>query len=484
MKKVLTIILDGFGMKEGINGNTIINAGMKNFIELWNHYPHSLLEASGESVGLLAEQSGYSEHSHLVISTGQKEKGDSEIINDFFEKRQFKTSKNFNELISRAKSDINMNIHLFCVLSNTGVVSSTRDLINLIGILKKYDIKNNIYLHLISDGYDTNEICFKNEFFKVKEMIKNNVKLSSLSGRKYVFNDIDKSNNIMKYEKFLFSNDGIKMNDLLQVINTCYKKEVYDYDIPMVKFNDYESLKEDDCCVILNYGRRNQADLAKMLKRNNLNVYSFFKLDESIDGNFIVDDKKKTTLTSYFDEFEINIAKVGEKIKKDSFCLYFDGFDNDLINNNDVYFINKNLSNGNIYEMGALEITKVLAKCMKDDYDFILAHFANPDVMGHLGNYDNAINGLQTIDVCLEKIMEIADDNFYKVILIGSHGNVETMFDKKGKKNVEDTTNLVPFVIRDKKVKLRNGDLTNVAPTILKYMDISIPKNMSESLII
>ena len=122
---------------------------------------------------------------------------------------------------------------------------------------------------------------------------------------------------------------------------------------------------------------------------------------------------------------------------------------------------------------------------MEKDYDFIFVNFANPDMVGHTGDMDAATKACMAVDVCLGKLIESAEDNFYTIILMADHGNCDTMINDDGSICTTHSLAKVPFIISDQKVKLRDdGDLTNVAPTILDYMDIAIPSQMtSESLI-
>ena len=124
---------------------------------------------------------------------------------------------------------------------------------------------------------------------------------------------------------------------------------------------------------------------------------------------------------------------------------------------------------------------------INNDYDFILVNFANPDMVGHTGNMDAATKACMAIDICLGKILELAEDNFYKVILLADHGNAEIMVNDDGSMCTTHTTSKVPFIICDNKVKLKeSGSLINVAPTILDYMDIAAPIEMegTESLLV
>jgi len=133
-------------------------------------------------------------------------------------------------------------------------------------------------------------------------------------------------------------------------------------------------------------------------------------------------------------------------------------------------------------EMSAVEVTKKVIACMEKDIDFILVNYANPDMVGHTGKLDATIKAIMTVDLCLGKIIEQAEENFYKVIILADHGNADMMLNENNQPITTHSISKVPFIITDEKIKLKsNGDLTQVAPTILEYMDIAIPKEMKET---
>ena len=130
---------------------------------------------------------------------------------------------------------------------------------------------------------------------------------------------------------------------------------------------------------------------------------------------------------------------------------------------------------------------KVIDAINANKYDTIILNYANPDMVGHTGVMEAAVNACSAVDICLSKIIEKAEENFYKVIILADHGNADTMINEDGSICTTHTTSKVPFIICDDKVKLKSeGTLVNVAPTILDYMDIAIPKEMegTESLLI
>ena len=132
--------------------------------------------------------------------------------------------------------------------------------------------------------------------------------------------------------------------------------------------------------------------------------------------------------------------------------------------------------------MSAIDVTKQVKKCLENDFDFILVNYANPDMLGHTGNMDATVISLRALDKILQTVVESAQDNFYTVMITADHGNCDIMIDDNGEIVTTHTTSPVPFILLDKKITLKEkGDLTNIAPTILKYMDIAIPKEMKES---
>ena len=127
-------------------------------------------------------------------------------------------------------------------------------------------------------------------------------------------------------------------------------------------------------------------------------------------------------------------------------------------------------------------VVKQAIKCMEKDYDFILVNFANPDMIGHTGKMDAAVTALKHVDNALKQIKEAAEDNFYELIITSDHGNIDTMYDENNIPITTHTMSPVPFIFCDENVKLKEkGDITMIAPTLLKYMDIKIPEEMSET---
>ena len=489
MKKLLTIILDGFGMREDIYGNAVKNAGMSNFINIWNKYPHCLLKASSTSVNLPKDQCGFSEFGHKLIGCGRKIRSRLNIANDAFNKGIINTSKKTKDMMDYLK-ETNKNIHLITIISDGGVSSHIDHLEAMIQLLEKNNISN-IYLDLITDGIDSN--CYSSyEYIRHIEEKFPYIKISTLCGRYYASDMTGEYSRTKNYYDLLVSGKGVSTPSVQRIIELCYDRKLNDTYLPPIRTKDYIPLDNNDVILFLNFGGTEKQLIKSFTDENfdkfptekiKVKVHSLFNVHSAKSVNLLSEAKEDETLCEYLGELGLSQARIAESLKEDSVIYYMDGArhldiedcDNYVITSDSVETFDKKP------EMKSLAVAKTVISCMEKDYDFIIANFANPDIIGHTGNYQATINGLQAIDVCLDKIIEAAKDNFYKIIILGSHAKADTIIDRDNNIITQNTLSYVPFIIMDNKVKLYNGDMTMVAPTILKYLDITPPKKMKKT---
>lgn len=494
MKKILTIILDGFGMREDIYGNAVKMAGMNNFINIWNNYPHCLLKASGISVGLPENQSGSSEFGHELIGTGREIGNKLSKINNSFKKSEYKYNPKYNEMINYLNNHSDKSMHIVIMLSDGGVSSHIEHLKLFLKELNASKVDNNIYIHIISDGKDSDRYGLKEYINQIEPLCNIKVKIASVCGRYYALDMTKDYKRTKMYYDLLLEGRGVDSSNILKVIDKCYEKKLSDEYLPPIKTKEFTSLDNGDVLMLLNYSKENQVQLVNSICDNkfdkfnthniDIKLYSLFEISKELNQNYLFDiDIYGHTLTEYLSELGLTQAHIFESIKESSMTYYINGKRKLDLKGCDCYVIpSPKVDSFDMKpEMDALSIAKTAIKCMEKDYDFILVNFANPDEVGHTGNYQATINSLQAIDVCLGKILEIASENFYKVIIISSHGNADTIIDRQNNIVTKNTLSPVPFMIVDNKVKLNNGDLTSFAPTILKYMDIAVPKEMKNS---
>lgn len=489
MKKILTIILDGFGMREDIYGNAIKNAGMNNFINIWNTYPHCLLKSAGTSIGLKKGECGSSEVGHKVIGAGRKIKSRNTALEEALEKKEFLRLPKYREMINYA-NQTEKNIHLLICLSDGGVSSDIKHLKKIINKLQEEKLSNTIYIHAIADGIDTSKKKIYEYIKDIQDILNDKIRLATVCGRYYAMDKTKDTKRAKVFYNLLARGEGVEATDLKKVIDFCYEKQITDEYLPPLKTSSYAPLKPNDLVLFLNTSKDNNKEILELLEKGSqggnlkLKIYSLFEISRKINKNYLLKSPKiNNSLGEYLSNLGLTQARISEQIKKESITYYLNGEKKINDEHIDTYVIRTPLVEklDEKPELSTLTIAKTIIKCMEQDYDFIVANFANPDAIGHTGNYQATINGLQAIDVCLGKIIEVAQDNFYKVILVGSHGKADTIINRKNEMVCQNTLSPVPFVILDKKVELENGDLTGVAPTILKYMDIKLPNEMKET---
>ena len=491
MKKIVTIIFDGFGMRDEEKGNAVKAADMVNFNKFWNKYPHALLDASEEKVGLSKGQFGNSEVGHMTIGAGRLVKQNETIVNELL------ASIEENEVFKDLIKENGKRIHLMGLCSVGNVHAGIDDFINLYNTLIKNGFTK-IYFHLITDGRDTNPMSAYKYIKMIEDEInKNNIgAIATICGRYYAMDRDDNYKRTNLYYDLVTRAKGTAIKNIEKALNSCYKIKETDEFIRPLLVNEEGKIKNDDILIWMNY----RADRSKqilsaltdpdysnfnILKMDNLKVYSFFPVDKNINTiSFLEKPIIKNPLGLYLSELDFTQARIAESEKFPHVTYFFDGGYKGKINKCNTFEIpSPNVKTYDLMpEMSAIPVTKKVIECMMQDYDFILVNFANPDMVGHTGNFIAASKACMAVDLCLSKIVEKAEENFYKVILLADHGNADIMIDENDQPVTTHTLSKVPFILMDENVKLKNeGDLTMVAPTILEYMEIALPEEMKET---
>ena len=489
MKKILTIILDGFGYREEEEGNAIKAANMTTFNSLWNEYPHALLGASEEAVGLSHNQAGNSEVGHMTIGAGRLIKQNETIVDDFLANPDL-NNKNLEYLLSLKDKDV----HIMGLASDGNIHAGIDDFFNMYNLLVDKGFTK-IHFHLITDGRDTGI----HEANKYINMVKDEIKkrkvgdIATVCGRYYAMDRDCNWERTKLYYDLIINDKGTHTFDIESAINKNYEDGVSDeFMLPIVCSNSV--IKNGDVLIWMNY----RADRARQILDSIVNsnafkefpvqdmskveVFSFFNVDKNIKTKELIPhDKYKNMMGLYLSELGWTQARIAESEKYPHVTYFFDGGYEGKIDKCDKFHIpSPDVPTYDLKpDMSCVEVTKKVLQAMMNDYDFILVNFANPDMVGHTGNMEAATKACMAVDICLNKIMEKAEENFYKVVILADHGNADTMINPDGSPCTTHTTALVPFILCDKKIRIKDsGTLGNVAPTILDYMDIAIPKEM------
>ena len=493
MRKILTVVLDGFGYREEEYGNAIKMADTKNFDRLWKSFPHTTLFASEEYVGLNEGEFGNSEIGHMTIGAGRRIMQHGPRITEFL-KNINKDNLLFAEFLKDAQEKT---VHIIGLYSDGKVHSNLEHFLSVYQILKENNAKK-VNFHLITDGRDTKVNAAINFIKDLEETIKDDpiTDIASICGRYYAMDRDTNYDRTKIYYDLLTKGIGIKAKSATDGILGLYKKNQTDEFLYPLIINPNETIKDGDIILWMNFRSDRGKQIIRTFTDHNfeefpvynyqdLKVYSFFPLDKDIKTlNFLEDIHVTNPLGIYLSSLGLTQARIAETEKYAHVTYFFDGMYNGKIEKCEKILIpSPKVETYDLKpEMSAIEVTKKAIHAMEKDTDFIFMNLANPDMVGHTGNLEATIKAVTTVDVCLERLYEVAKDNFYTMIILADHGNADIMLDEFGNPVTTHTTSKVPFIITDTNVSLKkSGSLVNVAPTILEYMDIALPEEMANT---
>lgn len=493
MKKVLLTIIDGFGYREEEKGNAVIAANPKNIISLWNKYPHTTLEASGEAVGLPKGQMGNSEVGHLNIGAGRVVDQPLMQINHAIEDGSFFKNKVLLDVINHCKKN-NSDLHLFCLLSDGGIHSHINHLFAVLELCKKEDFAN-VYVHAFLDGRDTLPnvaLKYLDELdAKIKEL--GIGKLRDVSGRYYSMDRERMWNLTKEYYDLLVHNEGEKISSYKDYINSSYEKGVMDEFIVPARLMDEGNLKENDGMIMVNFRPDRITQLFTAITNKefkefprvdfkNTKLVTMMMSEHTVISTPAFPPMHLTnTLGEYAASKGLKVLRIAEASKYPHVTYFFDGGEEkDLPNTDKIIVPRKDVATYDLYpKMSAYEVADKLIGTM-EKYDLIILNFANCDMVGHTGKFDKVEEAVRAVDENIKRLYDIAIEKGFTMFITADHGNAEIMIDDKDEIITSHTTSPVPFIITDNNIeKINSGKLGDIAPTILDYMGLDIPVEMT-----
>lgn len=498
MKKIMLLILDGYGINKNDFGNAIKEAKTPVMDKLLMMYPNSELEASGTFVGLPKGQMGNSEVGHMTIGSGRVTPQPLTYINEKIKNKEFFDNELLNNTIDYVLEN-NSNLHLIGLLSNGGVHSSINHFYAVLALAKMKGLKN-IVLDIITDGRDTptkSGIDFVTEFMDKADKLGIGC-ISTISGRYYAMDRDNRWERIKKAYNAIVYESGNNFPNYKVCFNEHYKRNITDEFINPSVITPGKSIKEKDAVLFMNYRPERMKELIDALTDKNFKMFrtkhfenvkfvSLFNIHKKIPFAFET-TKPNNTLGEYLMELDYTQARIAETEKYAHVTHFFDGT-KDLNSPNIEKFLvpSPDVPTYDMKpEMSVGEVTSTVLKEIENDYDFILVNFANPDMVGHTGNYKAVVDAIEICDFCLGKIYEKAKEHFYELIITADHGNAEKMLNRDKTPITSHTTSKVPFIICNDEIKLKpEGTLIDIAPTIIDLYEIKKPDVMTgESLII
>ena len=497
---VMLMILDGFGINEKTDGNAVKLAKTPNIDKLMKKYPNTIMYTSGLKVGLPDGQMGNSEVGHTNIGAGRIVYQELTKITKSIEDGDFFAIPEFIEAIENCKKH-NSKLHILGLLSDGGVHSHIRHLYGLLEMAKRRDFED-VYVHCFLDGRDTPPASAEGYITQLEEKMKEKKvgKIASISGRYYAMDRDKRWDRVKKCYDALVRGEGNKATSATIAIEDSYQKEVFDEFVePTVIYNGEEpiaTIDNHDSVIFFNFRPDRAREITRSLvdpefdgfevKTLDLYYVCFTQYDETIPNVQIA--FKPEVLVNTFGEYVskkgLTQLRIAETEKYAHVTFFFNGGEEKQYKGEDRILIpSPKVQTYDLKpEMSAIEVTdKVVEAINSDKYNCIILNYANPDMVGHTGSLEAAIKAIETIDGCVERVVEAMAEKQGVILMTADHGNAEQMIDyKTGEPHTAHTTNPVPLVLIGMQgVKLKEGKLADLAPTMLDIIGLEKPEEMT-----
>jgi 2,3-bisphosphoglycerate-independent phosphoglycerate mutase len=500
-KKVILMILDGWGKSPDPKVSAIDNANVPFINSLYSKYPNAQLRTDGLNVGLPEGQMGNSEVGHMNLGAGRIIYQDLVKINLAVENKTFNKEKAISDAFTYAK-EFDKPVHFLGLVSDGGVHSHINHLKGLIDAAKDEGLKK-VFIHAFTDGRDVDPKSGAGFIGDILNHIENSsVKLASVIGRYYAMDRDKRWERVKQAYDLLVHGIGQHATDAVTSLKENYVNSLTDEFIPpTVLVNEHNeplaTIKEGDVVIFFNFrtdrGRQltevlSQKDhLDQNMHRMNLYYVTMTNYDDTFSNIYRVFDKDNITETlgEVLEKNNKKQIRIAETEKYPHVTFFFSGgrelpFEGETrILRNSPKVATYDLQP----EMSAYELTDALVpELKKKEVDFVCLNFANGDMVGHTGIMAAAIKACEAVDKCVEKVITTALENGYTTIVIADHGNCETMINPDGSPNTAHTTNPVPIILVDPELKtIHNGILGDIAPTILELMGVEKPTAMTRN---
>jgi len=511
-RPVVFIILDGWGKgPDDRHGNAIAAAKTPVMDTLYRKYPNTELKAGGKYVGLLPGQEGNSEAGHFNIGAGRIVKQDISYICDSIKDGTFFKNTAFMEAIKHIKK-YNKRLHLMGMLSNGNSGHSCPEhLYALLDLARQHNIER-VFLHLFTDGRDSGRFEAIKLLDRLEKHLNGREHIATIMGRFYAMDRNRRWQRTKLAYQAIACGQGLVADDARSAILQAYNRgESDEFIIPTLVRNGDGSLvaqiEANDGVIFFNLRSDRARQLTKAFVQKDfekINKNAFVRPCAPENIRFVAMTDFGPDLPDIFTAFPSRDIKNGlvqvignhgyrqlyiAESEKFAHITYFlnGGYADPLSGEDRIRIASPAVPRYDLVpEMSSYAITrKVVDAIRSDEYDFVAINFAAPDMIAHTGNFRAGVAAAEAVDECLGQIIRLVLDKGGVLVITADHGNLEEMVNAEtGEIMTEHSPNPVPFIVVDKdgftKVKLRTGGaLANVAPTLLKIMNLPIPKEMT-----
>jgi len=503
-KKVLLMILDGWGVGDGSAADVISQVPTPNLTRIKNSYPGSLLHASGEDVGLPDGQMGNSEVGHLNIGAGRIIYQDLVKINKECKTGEIRNNGVLTEAFSYAR-DNNRQVHFLGLLSDGGVHSLDRHLYYLCDITKDYGLKD-VFIHGFGDGRDTDPRSGLGYMKNLNDHLRtSNGRVASFIGRYYAMDRDKRWERIKEAYDLLVHGTGEKTTNILDGMQKSYDNGVTDeFMRPLVVVDGngeaIGKVKEGDVIIFFNFRNDRAKELTIVLTQKDMPEFGMKTLplhyctmtpyDATFKGLQIIYPKENAnnTLGEVLSDAGKTQLRIAETEKYAHVTFFFSGGREEVFRNEERILISspKVATYDLKPDMSAYEVKDAVIKAIETGkHDFICLNFANGDMVGHTGVYKAIMKAVAVVDECAGAVVSAARSKGYDVLIIADHGNADMAVNDDGTPNTAHSLNPVPCIlVSDDYKTIKEGILADVAPTLLTIMGVKIPPEMTGKVLI
>jgi 2,3-bisphosphoglycerate-independent phosphoglycerate mutase len=504
-KKIILIIMDGWGLGKIPSADAIQHASTPFVKSLYQTYPNTTLTTYGEAVGLPEGQMGNSEVGHLNLGAGRIVYQELQRINVAIREGELGHNPALLGAIRYAKES-QKPLHLLGLVSDGGVHSHINHLKGILGICRKKGLKD-VFIHAFTDGRDCDPKSGAIFISELQEYLQGSVgKIATISGRYYAMDRDNRWERIKLAYDAMAKGKGEKIADPLSYILGSYEKNITDeFLLPAVVANEegkpIGTIEAGDAVICFNFRTDRCREITKALTQVDLPQYQMHKMhlhyttmteyDATYENVHVIfeTDNLNNTLGEVLEKHGLKQIRIAETEKYPHVTFFFSGGrERTFEGEQRIMAPSPKVATYDLQpEMSAYEITAaILPEIEKQEASFICLNYANADMVGHTGVWEAAIKAAETVDTCVQQVVEKALDNGYTIFLTADHGNADLLVNADGSPNTAHTMNPVPFFLIDQEWKgsLKQGKLGDLAPTILHMMGLEIPAEMTGNILV
>lgn len=503
---VVLIVMDGWGCAPESSGNAIAQARIPNLTSYWRRFPHTLLGAAGEDVGLPAGQMGNSEVGHLNLGAGRIVYQDYSRINRAISQGDFFTNSVLLEALAQAQGQ---SLHLMGLVSDGGVHSHMNHVYALLELAAQHDLQR-VFVHAFLDGRDVPPTSAGTYLAALEEKMAelNLGHIATISGRYWAMDRDRRWERTALAYKALVLGEGKTAPSAAQAIKQAYEQgETDEFVRPTVLVQDngdpVARVKDGDMIIFFNFRPDRARQLTRTFVDEEFSEFSrgpqppavhfvcFIQYDETIKAPVAFAPQRLTnTLGEYLSRQGLTQLRIAETEKYAHVTIFFSGGEEQPFPGEQRRLIpSPKVATYDLKpEMSAYEVTAaVIEELRQGKFHLVILNYANVDMVGHTGKIAATIQAVETVDRCVGQVVEEVLRQRGVALITADHGNGEEMLDEGNRPHTAHSCNQVPFIVVADDTdawEVRPGRLADVAPTILDLLDLPTPAEMTgESLL-